>query len=175
MNVAELLHKLRVITNVEIVVSLLPEMLGDGWPIQARFWLEWVALNQTSRDSLLQRFDCICEGVRLRFTAPVEIPTQAKIRLEWATILFTTLSRFAQQQVNMLGHDHVAVNAQSVTATHSLQGYLESSAACISDKQMTAMVTAESDEMTLTAPLKTCQSPRHGDNLVSCASRVCDG
>ncbi len=37
MNVAQLLHKLRVISNVEIVVPLLPEMLGC--PIQARLWL----------------------------------------------------------------------------------------------------------------------------------------
>jgi hypothetical protein len=99
--------------------------------------------------------------VGLRFTEPVDILTQAKIGLEWATLL-----RFTQQQMNMLGHNHVAVNAQSVTATHSLEGDLESSAACFSDKQMTAMVAAESDEMTLVVLLKTCQSPGHRDNLV---------
>ena len=43
MRVAKLLHKLLIVANIEIVVSLLPEMLNqvERWPIQARFWLEW--------------------------------------------------------------------------------------------------------------------------------------
>src|SRR5260221_618448 len=53
MNVAQLLHKLRIISNIEIVMPLLPEMLGC--PIQACFWLEWVITNQTPHYFLLQR------------------------------------------------------------------------------------------------------------------------
>src|SRR5947209_3005965 len=62
MNVVQFLYELRMIPNVEIVVALLPEMIGvadqtpchsllqrlqgvrqSGWPIQARCWLEWVS------------------------------------------------------------------------------------------------------------------------------------
>jgi hypothetical protein len=39
MNVAELFDELWMVSNIEVVVALLPEMFG--WPIQARFWLEW--------------------------------------------------------------------------------------------------------------------------------------
>jgi hypothetical protein len=38
MDIAQLLHELRVISNVEIVVSLLPEMM---FPTQAKSGLEW--------------------------------------------------------------------------------------------------------------------------------------
>jgi|GEM_PF-4163622 len=38
MNIAQLLHKLRVVANVEILVLLLPEML---FTTQAKTWLEW--------------------------------------------------------------------------------------------------------------------------------------
>jgi hypothetical protein len=46
MNVAKLLHKLRVISSVEIVGSLLPEML---FPTQAKCGLEWVTLSCFTR------------------------------------------------------------------------------------------------------------------------------
>src|SRR5579872_5656544 len=36
------------------------------------------------------------------------------------------------------------------------------------------MVTAEGNEMTLTTLLRTCQSPRHEDNLVGQPGPVCD-
>jgi hypothetical protein len=39
MNIAQLFRKLRVIANVETVVSLLPEML---FPTQANTGLEWI-------------------------------------------------------------------------------------------------------------------------------------
>ena len=63
-------------------------------PTQARFWLEWEIPDQTSRYSLLQRLQ------RIRQRA-----------LLW----------FAEQQVNMLRHDYIAINLESVTAPHSLQ------------------------------------------------------
>src|SRR6266496_4248031 len=84
MNIAQLLHKLWVIPNVEIVVPLLPEML---FPTQAKIGLEWAThfWKQTPRYSLLRRLQSI--GQRIFF-------------------------RFAQQEVNMLRHDHVPVNAK---------------------------------------------------------------
>lgn len=104
MNIAQFFHKLRVISNVEIVVPLLPEMLGIA--------------NHAPRYSLLQRFQRIGKRVLLRFAEPVDTPTQAKARLEWGTLLLW----FAKQEVDMLGHDCVSVNVESVTAAHSLQG-----------------------------------------------------
>jgi len=53
MNVAQLFHKLRVISNIEIVVPLLPEMLRIA--------------NQTPRYALLQRFQRIGQHIPLRF------------------------------------------------------------------------------------------------------------
>jgi len=132
-NIAQLLHKLRIISNVEIVVPLLPEMLGIA--------------NQAPRYSLLQRLQLI--GQRISF-------------------------RFAEQQVDMLRHDYVPVNVESVTAAHSLRRRLEDSAACVCCKQATAMVTAECDEMTLATVVKPCWSPWHEGNLVCQADRVCD-
>jgi len=54
--------------NVEIVVPLFPEMIRTA--------------DQTSRYSLLERFQCVGERVLLRFAEPVNIPTQAKTGLE---------------------------------------------------------------------------------------------
>ena len=53
MNIAKLFHKLRVISNVEIVVPLLPEMLR--------------ITNQTPRYSLLQRLQRIGQRFLLWF------------------------------------------------------------------------------------------------------------
>jgi hypothetical protein len=53
MDVMELLHELLMIANVEIVVALLPEMIGVS--------------NQTPRYALLQGFEGIRQGVPFRF------------------------------------------------------------------------------------------------------------
>jgi hypothetical protein len=105
-NVAQLLHKLRVITNIEIVVPLLPEMLrianlSDGWPIQARRWLEWgssgerafrsLGWKQAPRYSLLQRLQRIGQRIPLRF---------------------------AEQEMDIFRHDDVSVNLKSETPAH---------------------------------------------------------
>ena len=80
MNIAQLFHKLRVISNVEIVVPLLPEMIRIA--------------NQTPRYSLLQRLQRIGQRVLWRFT---------------------------KQEVNMLGHDYIAINAELVATSDTLQ------------------------------------------------------
>ncbi len=54
----------------------------------------------------------------------------------------------------MLRHDYVPVNVKPEAAPHPLQGCLEDSSACVCGEQAMAMV-AESDEMTLSAMVKT--------------------
>ena len=131
MNVPKLLHKLRVVANIEIVVPLLPEMLRIA--------------NQTPRYSLLQGL----QPIRQSIPKPDRWPIQAIFWLEWGSL------RFTEQKVNMLRHDDIPVNAESVTTPHPLQSRLEDSTACLRGKQATAVVTAECDEMTLPAVLKT--------------------
>ena len=92
MNVTEFLHKLAIVPDVEIVIALLPEMLGKV-PTQANTGLEWGTRDQAARHALLQRLESIGEQAALGF---------------------------ADQQVNMLGHDHIPVNAKSETASHTL-------------------------------------------------------
>jgi len=74
--------------------------------------------KQAPRYSLLQRLERTGQRVWLPLAEPAGIPTQAKIGLEWATAGL----RFAEQKVNMLGHDHIAVDVESVTAAHPFQG-----------------------------------------------------
>src|SRR5258708_1944199 len=108
MNVAQLLHKLRIISNVEIVVPLLPEML--------RF------ANQAPGYSLLQRLQRIGQRV-LSQSAEHGWPIQAVFWLEWgSSIAGRILLWFAEQEMNMLRHDYVSVNVESVTPPHPLQG-----------------------------------------------------
>jgi len=70
-----------VISNVEIVIPLLPEMIRIA--------------NQTPRYSLIQRLQRVSQGMVLRF---------------------------AEQEVNMLRHDHISVNLKPEAAPHALQG-----------------------------------------------------
>src|ERR1700687_1759008 len=106
MNVTQLFHKLGVISNVEIVVPLLPEMLRIA--------------NQTPRYSLLQRLQRIGQRIFFRF-AEHGWPTQAVFWLEWGSSTAGSIPLwFAEQEVNMLWHDYVPINLKSETATHSL-------------------------------------------------------
>ncbi len=93
MNVVELLYKLRMIANVEIVVALLPEMVGVS--------------DQTPRHSLLQRFEGVGERALLLETR--DIPTQAKTGLEWGTVD----CGLAEEKVNVLGHHDVCVDTKA--------------------------------------------------------------
>src|SRR5260370_4145583 len=110
MNIAQLFHKLRVISNVEIVVPLLPEMLRIA--------------NQTPRYSLLQRLQRIRQRILLWFAEQEGWPIQAGFWLEWGSSIAgrIPLLWFAEQEVNMLRHDYVPVNLESETAPHPLQG-----------------------------------------------------
>jgi GT2 family glycosyltransferase len=104
MNVAQLFRKLRVISNVEIVVPFLLEVIRVA--------------DQTSRYSLLQRLQRIGQRVFFRF-AEHGWPIQARFWLEWgSSISGHILWRLAEQQVNMLGHDYGPVNLKSEAAPH---------------------------------------------------------
>jgi len=155
MNVAQLFHKLRVISNIEIVIPLLPEMLRVA--------------NQPSRYSLLQRLQRIAEqGNPIQDRWPIENrwPIQAALWLEWGISIAERIPlRFTEQQMNMLRHNHIPVNLKPETTPHPLQAQLEDSPAFVAAKQRTPVITAESNEMTLPATLKPRQSPRHEDNL----------
>jgi hypothetical protein len=126
-----------------------------SFPTQAKSGLEWATIpiiptyfwKQAPRYALLQRLQCI--GQR-------------------------SLLRFAEQKVNVLRHDHVRVDLKPEAAPHTFQCRFEGSSACGRGKQSTAMVAAESDEMTLFAVMKTGESPRHEGNLALFAGFVCD-
>ncbi len=110
MKVAQLLHKLRIIANVEIVVPLLPEMPRVP--------------NQPPRNSLLQRLQSIRQSIQLRF-ANRGWPIQARFWLEWESLWF------ADQKMNMLRHDDIPVNEKPVATPHPLQGQLEDASAFV--------------------------------------------
>src|ERR1700675_899692 len=103
MNIAQLLYKLRIISNVEIVVPLLPEMLGIA--------------NQAPRYSLLQRLQRIGQRIPLRF-AEHGWPIQAVFWLEWGSSVAGTIRLWlTEQEVNMLRHDDVPVNLKPRNCT----------------------------------------------------------
>jgi len=145
-DVTEFLHKLAIVADVEIVIAFLPEMLGEV-PTQANTGLEWGTLatrrgtrDQAARHSLLQRLESVGEQ---------------------------TAFRFADQQVNMLGHNDISVNAESETAPHTLQREFEDSLGGVSREQRSPMVTGECYEVAVPRFLKSFQCPRHEARLRS--------
>ncbi len=113
MNISKFFHKLRFIPNIEIVVALLPEMLGFT--------------DQSPRYSLLQRLDRVGEIVLLRF---------------------------AEQQVNVFGHDYITVDAKFESEAHTLERSLENLFGDGRRERETTMVTAEGDEVSLPGRVK---------------------
>jgi hypothetical protein len=74
----------------------------------------------------------------------------------------------------MLRHDYIAIDVESVTTPHPFQGRLEDSAVFFGGSQATAMVTAECDEMILSAVVEAGKSPWHEDNLACRAGCLSD-
>ncbi len=141
MNIAQLFHKLRVISNIEIVISLLPEML---FPTQAK------------------RSGIKSSGQPMFAIKRRDTPCFKRLQRIGQCI---ARSRFAEQQVHMLRHDHISVDLKVEGVPYALQGRLKDSSACVGGEQRAAMVAAEGDEVTLTTVLEPCQSPWHEDNL----------
>jgi len=57
----------------------------------------------------------------------VNIPTQAKTGLEWATVSFgvewaAIWLWLAEQEVNVLGHHNISINVEPVTTPHAFDG-----------------------------------------------------
>jgi hypothetical protein len=100
MNIAQLFHKLRVISNVEIVVPFLPEMIRIA--------------KQTPRYSLL-----LDPSTSLGISAA---GSDARWAPQLQRIGQRVLLWFAEQEVNMLRHDYVPVNLKPEAAPHPLQG-----------------------------------------------------
>jgi len=72
---------------------------------------------------------------------------------------------FADQQVNMLRHDHKSVNTKSETAPHTLQRELEDSLGGVSREQRPPVITGERDEVAVPGFVESFQSPRHEARL----------
>jgi hypothetical protein len=77
MDVTEFLDKLGIVPDVEIVITLLPEMVGK-FPTQAKTGLEWgthkTGLEWGTHKTGLEWGTCLGK-----------VPPQAKGRLEWGT------------------------------------------------------------------------------------------
>ena len=75
------------------------------------------------------------------------------------------LPRLAEQQVNVLRHDHVTVDVKLETAAHTLQPGLENLPGDGCGKRGTTMVAAERHEVSLAGRVKSFQPPRHKASL----------
>jgi hypothetical protein len=71
------------------------------------------------------------------------------------------LLRFAEQQANVLRHDHIPVDAEFETAAHTFQPGLTIRLGFGSREQGTAMLAAERHEVSLPGRLESFQSPGH--------------
>jgi hypothetical protein len=80
----------------------------------------------------------------------------------------------AQQEMNVFGHDDVAIHVHPKLAADALKSGLEHPLAVGGDEQRTAMVTREGYEMTLTGLLKALETPGHEESVSWFRRRVCD-
>jgi hypothetical protein len=71
----------------------------------------------------------------------------------------------SEQQMNVIRHYYVPINAEIKTNSDTLQRSFERLPACVRRKQRTAMIAAERDEMALSGFLKAFQTSRHGVQL----------
>jgi len=115
-NIAQLLNKLRIIANVEIVVPLLPEMLrvpkqAPGYSLLQGF--EGIGERVVLRPGGLLKPDSGLSGAARRPGGPFK-----------PDFGLSGAARFAEQQMNMLGHHYIyiAINIEYVTTPHPFQG-----------------------------------------------------
>ncbi len=93
-----------------------------------------IAFKEEARDPLLQGFESLRQGFMLRFT---------------------------KKQVNMFGHDYVAVDAQCVTTPDTFYRDFECSLRLRREKTRLPVIAAERNEMGLSGLVVTLQSPWH--------------
>ena len=122
------------------VLQLVPETLGRADVVIVIALLPEVlrACDQPSRYSLLQRFQSLGQRPALRF---------------------------AEQQVDVLRHHDVAVDAQTEVASHAFQRRLECGSCFHGREQLPPMEAAERDKVILTGSLVALQSRRHVGRL----------
>ncbi len=96
--------------------------------------------NQASRYTLLQGLDRLCERLPLRF---------------------------ADQQVHVLRHHYISVDAKGETAPYALQRGLENSPRRGRSEQGLTAVTGERYKVGLSGFVKSFQSPRHEASLAA--------
>ena len=74
--------------------------------------------------------------------------------------------RLVHQKVNVLGHNHVSVNAKSVVLSNAFQRRDECRASLRTQEMGTAVITAKGEEVNLPRFVEAFQSPGHGGMLV---------
>ena len=72
---------------------------------------------------------------------------------------------FADQQVDVLGHDHIPVDAQGEAAAHPFQNLNEQVVNGGRLESQPPMITSEGHEVRLVGLLKALQAMRHGKTL----------
>ena len=70
--------------------------------------------------------------------------------------------RLADQQMNVLGHDHVAEDGELILLSHLLQNSEKQVAPPRTAEQRLALATTAGDEMQVAISIVACQVPRHG-------------
>ena len=133
MNIFELLYELLVISDIEVVIALLPEMSLSA-PLKPAFGLIGLILvlatsspTQSPRHTLLQRLDRLSKGLHFGFT---------------------------QEQMHVVRHHHICVHAQSKSAADSFKGDFKLSSARLRSEQALVLITRESHEVALARVLK---------------------
>ena len=74
--------------------------------------------------------------------------------------------RFAQEQMNVLGHDHVSVHEHSEMAAHVFQTGNEEVVSFGGAEVLFAAITTEGDEVSLSGVMIAMQIPRHGERVI---------
>lgn len=73
--------------------------------------------------------------------------------------------RFAEQHVNVFGHDHIALDIDPVPAAHILKSLFEDAVRGGSGEKRLALVATAGDEVEIVCILVTLQTPWHTTSL----------
>jgi hypothetical protein len=81
---------------------------------------------------------------------------------------------FTDQQVDVLGHDDVSGDKESVPSAHPLKGLLEDRAGLRFGQELIPVMTAEGDEMETAGLLESVEAPGHMAIVGQSRRRGCD-
>src|SRR5207248_7565094 len=82
---------------------------------------------------------------------------------------------FAQQQVYVLRHDHIADNHEPITSAYLLQDFDEEIAPPRRPQHRSSLITAEGDEMQVASAVISFKTCGHTEIVESPPSMRCDG